>query len=141
MVKPSMTRRKGYAAAEKFRSKFEKTISAALKKACITYTYEQDVLAYTVPMKTCKYTPDFKGAKSGIFLEVKGIFDLADRQKHLLIREQYPHLDIRLVFQNANAKIYKRSKTTYAMWCDKHNIKWCHKVLPASWIKELKHAH
>lgn len=134
-----MARKKqGYAAREKFRSKFEKTICSELKRAKVDYTYEKDVLEYVVPEKTCKYTPDFKGVRSGILLEVKGIFDLADRQKHLLIREQHPHLDIRLVFQNANAKIYKRSRTTYGMWCDKNGIKWCHKTIPASWLSELR---
>lgn len=128
-----------YTQREKFRSKFEKTISARLKKAGVVYTYEEDVLEYTIPEKIHKYTPDFKGVKSGIFLEVKGIFDLADRQKHLLLREQYPELDIRLVFQNANARIYKRSKTTYGMWCDKQGIKWCHKTIPVSWLDELLH--
>ena len=133
-----MSRRSTYTSRESFRSRFEKTIAAELKAKKIDHTYEKDVIEYTVPEKRCKYTPDFKGTTSGIFLEVKGIFDLADRQKHLLIKKQYPKLDIRLVFQNANAKITKKSKTTYAMWCDKNGIKWCHKTIPASWIKELK---
>jgi hypothetical protein len=43
------------------------------------------------------------------------------------------------VFQNANAKIYKGSKTTYAKWAEDHDFKWADKgIVPASWIKELK---
>jgi hypothetical protein len=30
-----------------------------------------------------------------------------------------------MIFQNADAKINKRSKTSYAAWCDKFGIEWC----------------
>jgi len=32
------------------------------------------------------------------------------------------------------------SPTTYAMWCDKHGIKWAdfRKGIPQEWIKEIK---
>ena len=60
-----------------------------------------------------------------------------DRQKMLLIKEQYPDIDFRIVFYNANQKIKKGSKTTYAMWCDKHGFKWAHKTIPPEWIEEI----
>lgn len=47
-------------------------------------------------------------------------------------------MDIRFVFQNPKNKLYKRSKTTYADWCDKHGFKWATKVIPSSWFKERK---
>ncbi len=34
----------------------------------------------------------------------------ADRQKHLLVRDQHPELDIRFVFSRSAAKINKASK-------------------------------
>jgi hypothetical protein len=52
----------------------------------------------------------------------------------LLIKEQHPDLDIRLLFQNAYNKIRKGSKTTYAMWCEKKGILYAHKQVPKSWL-------
>ena len=49
-----------------------------------------------------------------IIIETKGRFVTADRQKMLLVKEQYPDLDIRFVFSNPNSRISKKSKTTYA---------------------------
>lgn len=69
-------------------------------------------------------------------MESKGIFDTADRQKHLYIKKQYPHLDIRFVFDNPNGKIYKGSKTTYADWCRKYGFQFAKKLIPAEWLKE-----
>lgn len=76
--------------------------------------------------------------KNGIIIEAKGLFDVKDRQKHLFIKEQYPDLDIRFVFQNPKNKLYSGSKTTYADWCDKYGFKWAAKVIPASWFTERK---
>lgn len=83
------------------------------------------------------YTPDFVLA-NGIIVETKGRFITSDRQKHLMIKEQHPDLDIRFVFSNPNSKLYKGSKTTYADWCDKHGFKWAKEEIPLEWIKERK---
>lgn len=99
--------------------------------------YEQSILKYTIPASIHQYTPDFI-LSNGIIIEAKGIFEVADRQKHLLIKTQFPHLDIRFVFQNANNKLYKGSKTTYAMWCEKNGFKYATKLIPASWFTERK---
>lgn len=74
--------------------------------------------------------------RNGIIIEAKGLFETADRQKHLLIKKQYPHLDIRFIFQNPRNKIYKGSKTTYADWCKKHGFLYAAKLIPASWFRE-----
>lgn len=92
-------------------------------------------MVYTIPASDHQYTPDFQLA-NGILIEAKGLFDVDDRRKHLLIKKQYPHLDIRFVFQNPKNKIYKGSKTTYADWCDKYGFKYATKLIPASWFKE-----
>lgn len=94
-------------------------------------------IKYVVPEKKRSYTPDII-LPNGIILEVKGRLVKSDRDKHLLIKEQYPDLDIRFVFQCANNKIRKGSQTTYAMWCEKNDIKWCEKVVPIAWIREVK---
>ena len=72
-----------------------------------------------------------------IVIETKGLWKLEDRQKMLLLKEQHPDIDFRMVFYNANQKIKKGSKTTYAMWCERHNIKWAHKKIPKEWLLEI----
>lgn len=64
------------------------------------------------------------------------MFEAADRKKHLIIKNTYPHLDIRFVFQNPKNKLYKGSKTTYEDWCNKNGYKFATKLIPSSWFKE-----
>ena len=124
--------------ANGYRSGLEETISEQLKLHKIDVLYETDRINYVVPSRVARYTPDFKLPKVGgiWFLEGKGIWAVADRAKHLLIRDQQPDIDIRFVFSNSRAKLYKGSKTTYADYCIKHGFKWAHKVIPDDWIDE-----
>ena len=62
----------------------------------------------------------------------------SDRTKHLLIKEQYPDLDIRFLFQNANNLLRKGSKTRYSDWCEKHGFLYAHKEIPNQWLTERK---
>ena len=41
------------------------------------------------------------------------------------------------LFYNANQKIKKGSKTSYADWCDKKGIKWAHKHIPREWLDDI----
>ena len=79
-----------------FRSEFERGVAHWLIKNGITYEYELQYIEYQPKIK--RYTPDFYLPKQNIFIEAKGFFDLADRQKHLLVREQNPEFDIRFLF-------------------------------------------
>ena len=88
--------------------------------------------------KVHKYTPDWV-LPNGIIVESKGRFVTEDRTKHRLIREQYPHLDIRFVFSNANTKIGKKSATTYGLWCQRLGIPYATRSIPQAWIDELPH--
>jgi hypothetical protein len=81
------------------------------------------------------YTPDFQ-LPNGIIIETKGRFVTADRQKHRLIREQYPELDIRFVFSNSKARISKQSQTTYAAWCERYGFKYADRWIPEDWFNE-----
>ena len=94
------------------------------------YGYESMNVIYKVDHR---YTPDFV-LPNGILVEVKGYFTSEDRGKLLKVKKQHPHLDIRLLFGNAKNKLSKKSKTTYAMWCDKHGFPWAEKKLPDSWL-------
>ena len=118
-----------------FRSGLEMEVNEALKSNGIDGEYEKHVITYIKPQTTHKYHPDFK-LPNGIFVETKGRLLLDDKKKHLLIKEQYPELDIRFVFQNANAKFSKNSKTTYRMWAEKHGFKWAEKQIPQEWLDE-----
>jgi len=118
-----------------FRSGLEEDIDKSLKSRGVSGEYEQHKISYTKPATNHTYTPDFK-LPNGIFIETKGRFVLADRQKHVLIKSQHPELDIRFVFQNANNKIRKGSKTTYADWCVKNNFIYSNKEIPDSWLNE-----
>ena len=115
-----------------FRSKFEDTVAFALLDAGVTFSYETLKLSYSRP---CTYTPDFI-LPNGVVLEVKGFWPPSDRTKHKLVKEAHPDVDIRFVFQNAFNTLSKSSKTTYADWCDKHGILWCHRKIPEEWLKK-----
>ena len=90
-----------------------------------------------VDPKTKTYTPDFV-LDNGIIIETKGRFISPDRAKHLAVRDQYPELDIRFVFTNSKSKLYKGSKTTYGMWCNKYDFKYADRYIPEAWLKEPK---
>lgn len=127
-----------------FRSGLEEFNAAELESYGVPFTYEEEKIEYIKPERKAKYTPDFiirenidgTPRSKPLIIETKGRFVTADRQKHLLIKEQYPELDIRFVFNNPNARISKKSKTTYAMWCDKHGFLYARGNIPAEWLQE-----
>ena len=118
-----------------YRSGLEDAIADQLRAAGIDAAYEQIKIEYVQPAKIRKYTPDWI-LPNGIIIETKGRFTSEDRQKHLLIQEQHPDLDIRFVFSNPNTKINKRSQTTYALWCEKHGFLYAAKWIPEEWFNE-----
>lgn len=127
--------KKAVAAMYGFRSGLELQIDESLKQRGIDGEYEKHIIKYVKPETHHKYHPDFR-LPNGIFVETKGRFLSDDRKKHLLIKSQFPEIDIRFLFQNAKTKISKASKTTYADWCDKNGFKWAEKMIPDSWILE-----
>lgn len=118
-----------------FRSGFEHEIQNLLNYLEIDGEYEKNKINYVIPESKHSYRPDFK-LPNGIFIETKGRMMKIDFDKHILIQNQHPELDIRFVFQNSKAKIRKGSKTTYADWCNKHGFKFADKTIPSAWILE-----
>ena len=121
------------------RYRLEVDAAAELDRHGIQYQYEKNSISFTVPSRTAKYTPDFYiTSRSGklIICESKGRFITADRQKHLLVKAQHPELDIRFVFSNSRQTISKTSRTTYAMWCEKHGYLYADKLVPKEWLNE-----
>lgn len=118
-----------------YRSGLEEKVADQLRAGGFAFTYEDEVIRFSVPESDHRYTPDFI-LGNNIIVETKGIFDAADRKKHLLIQQQHPHLDIRFVFTRSKAPITKTSKTTYAMWCTANGFKFADKLIPLAWLEE-----
>lgn len=121
--------------ASAYRSGLEEKVAKELTALGISFEYEKYKIKFTQPAKARTYCPDYL-LPNGIWIETKGKFEVEDRQKHLMIQEQHPELDIRFVFTNPNAKISKGSPTSYAMWCDKNNFKYAAKSIPKQWLAE-----
>tara|TARA_R100000935_G_scaffold51041_1_gene77302 strand:- start:99 stop:554 length:456 start_codon:yes stop_codon:yes gene_type:complete len=132
MVKKSSTKRRHN--SRRYRSGLEETLAEYL-------THHQKEVRYELlkvqweDLRYRTYTPDFL-LDNGIIVEAKGLFDNEDKRKHLAIQKQHPELDIRFVFSNAQAKLYKGSKTRYSGWCEKNGFKWAHRVIPIEWLTE-----
>jgi hypothetical protein len=131
------------------RSGLEVKVAEQLNKLKANYEFEpkEGKIVYEIPSSIHTYTPDFViTSKSGktIIVETKGIWDYADRYKHLLIRRQHPDLDIRFVFTRSKQRIRKGSTTTYASICEGlgrapfKGVKWQYadKRIPDEWLSE-----
>jgi hypothetical protein len=136
--KATTSKARRHAIARGYRSGLEDKISRQIEDAGLPVQYEQDKITYIWPSRTSTYTPDFTLPKKGgvFWVETKGRWTVDDRQKHLLIQAQHPHYDIRFVFSNQNARLYKGSPTTYAQWCEKHGFLYAHKTIPPEWLAE-----
>lgn len=142
------------------RSKFEETIAKQIKELGGEYEYEGSTYLYEKKVRsaqcgdcnssdvyqTHRYTPDFEvwgkrvqeDGTLAFFIETKGVFSPSDRAKMLLIKEQHPKVDIRLVFQRDN-KIpirgpKKKKPTSYAEWAEFHGFKYSVGRVPAEWL-------
>ena len=120
-----------------WRSGLEEDVAKALTSAGVPFTYEEMKIKYIKPASEHQYTPDFV-LDNGIIVETKGRFLIADRKKHMLIKRQQPHLDIRFIFSNSSQKLNKGSRTTYAQWCVKNGFEYADKTIPEHWILERR---
>ena len=132
------------------RSGLEDEVEKQLKRLKVPYRYEDavDKVEYLIPSAFHTYNPDFViTTKSGkeIIIEAKGVWDKIDRDKHMLIRQQHPELDIRFVFSYSKGKIRKGSKTTYRDVCEGKlrtkpfkgtTWKYADKLIPREWMDE-----
>lgn len=122
----------------RYRSKFESIVAEQLETAGCPYHYEEHDLYYVEPAKVRRYKPDILLVHNGIFIEVKGMFSADDRKKMLLVKDTYPEIDLRLLFMRSQNKLSKKSKTTYAQWCEKNGFEYADLQVPASWIHWTK---
>ena len=114
-----------------FRSKLEEKVADLLVELGVKYEYETTKVPYVIEHV---YTPDFI-LPNGVVLECKGYWDSDDRRKIKAVKKNNPDLDLRMVFQAPFNTISKKSKTTYAQWCDRHDIPWTsfHNI-PLKWL-------
>jgi hypothetical protein len=124
---------------EGFRSGLEELVADQLRSHGLDPKFESEKIEYVKPESKHKYTPDFPVTRA-MLIETKGRFVTADRQKHLLLKAQHPDREVRFVFSRSKTPISKGSKTTYAMWCEKHGFRYADKLIPAAWLKEIKQA-
>jgi len=114
----------------KYKSLLERDFALKwLKPRKIKAEYEAERFSY---VKSHFYVPDWKIKENG-FMETKAKFTSSDRSKTLSVLKVCPDIKIIMVFANAYNKLSKKSKTTYADWCDQHNIPWLH--LGARYVK------
>ena len=125
MTRPPKTK------TSKFRSQLEKRVADLLTELGVTYEYETTKIAYEIQHN---YNPDFI-LPNGVILECKGYWRADDRRKIKTVKQQNPEIDLRMVFQAPYNTISKKSKTTYAQWCEKHDIPWTsfHNI-PLDWL-------
>ena len=115
----------------KFRSGLEEQVANLLEGLGVTYEYESCKIPYTIQHH---YHPDFI-LPNHVHLEAKGYWSAPDRRKIAAVKKDNPDLDLRMVFQAPYNKISKGSKTTYAIWCEKHDIPWTSfKDIPLDWL-------
>lgn len=128
------TSRRARAIAEGYRSGLEEDLAVHLTNLGVDYTYEEHKIAW-LDSKMRKYTPDFV-LGNGIIIETKGRFTAQDRRKHLEIKQQHPHLDIRFVFSNSRSRLYKTARSSYGDWCDRHGFQYADVTIPDDWLNE-----
>ncbi len=141
---------------QKMKAKAEVNYAKMLDQFGIPWLYESEVLPWVPPKK--KYTTDYilpKKDGSKMILEFKGYLRPRDKTKMRMIKKQYPHLDIRMVFMNANRLQYSGAKTNYGDWATKNGFPWHHlgwtgryekrlkqlkieDILPKEWLEEVQ---
>ena len=115
----------------KFRSGLEKQVADLLSELGVSYEYESKKISYVIQHH---YTPDFI-LPNHVVLECKGYWDAQDRRKIKTIKKDNPDIDLRMVFQAPFNTISKKSKTTYAQWCDNLGIPWTSFTnIPIDWL-------
>lgn len=138
-----------------YKSKYERTVAAALAKAKVSFRYESDTFDYphTNRRGACRdcgsknvavmrtYTPDFRIRPNGglnprgeFYLETKGKFTSEDRTKMLEVIAHHPKVKFRMLFMRDN-KLNRKSNTRYSDWCRKHGIEFAVGVeVPNTWL-------
>lgn len=120
----------------KYKSGLENTFASLATRRNLKFEYEPETFSYIIPSH---YTPDFRIGKNR-FIETKGYLSPSNRMRLLSFKEQYPEVEILLLFGNEDNKLSSKSKSTYRQWAEKHGFR-CHDIrngLPLEWWKTKK---
>ncbi len=120
-----------------YKSGWEVTIAKQMHKMGLEHRYEPMKMLYQVPSFKKRYTPDFSIGGMPFILETKGKFTAEMRAKHLLLKEQHPHIEVRFLFMRDN-KIHKKSPNRYSDWCEKNGFAYAVGAFPREWLEELE---
>ena len=124
---PPMPKKK----TSKYRSGLEEKVAELLTELNVSYEYETKKIPYVIQHN---YTPDFVLFNS-VILECKGYWAAEDRRKIKQVKKDNPDIDLRMVFQAPYNTISRRSKTTYAQWCERLDIPWTSfNNIPLDWL-------
>ncbi len=83
-----------------YKSGLEHVVAEAIKSTPYDLKYETETIHYIVPERKAKYTPDFVFTKRNgtfMFVETKGRWTTADRQKMKHVLASNPGIDIRTI--------------------------------------------
>lgn len=119
---------------EGFRSGFEGCVAKYFKDNSVDFEFESDKCVFKYWQKIrngrCRdcnsldivkqrtYTVDFYLPEFDIYIETKGRFTSEDRTKHSLIREQFPEIDLRILFQRDGKATKCKSYSEWCQWKD-----------------------
>lgn len=131
------------------RSKFEERTAQQITDAGYRYEYEMYAFTYHKRVRSahcndCEgtecyqqhiYYPDFYLPEHGFFIETKGIFSPADRIKMILMKEQHPEEEIKILFQQDKLIKHKRKSTRYTEWAKANGYTSATGSIPASWLE------
>lgn len=135
-------RKDGYA------SGLERAVCMDLKKRRVKFEYEPDRLKYPrrVPGAKCEacsgpasrvsvYTPDIKLRKDGSYIEVKGRFTSANRQRMADFKKGRPDVQVRILFA-ADNWCTKTKRQRYTDWAKAHGyVCAVGKSVPDQWLQ------
>jgi predicted nuclease of restriction endonuclease-like RecB superfamily len=102
----------------------------------VDYEYEPEKWEYQHNPQT--YTPDFKIKGNGrkvFYVEYKGKLTSDVRKKMRAIKACNPDKDLRIVFERANNKLSRVSKTTYGQWASSNGFEWAEGEIPEEWMR------
>ncbi len=106
------------------KSKLEDRFETLLRSLNVPFNYEVTKISYTVPESKHTYTVDWTVNGKALY-ETKGFLsDHTERNKYILIKQQYPDIDLRFVFENPN-KLCGGMKQTHAEWAIKQGFRYC----------------